>query len=202
MAVNSYIIGVDEAGRGPLAGPVTAAAVLLPRRFKLKNKNPGTGIRDSKKYSERQREDWFSYIENDSNLVYEHSSVWQMRIDRMNISKATNLAATRAVERLIERNNVNLEKTDILLDGALKLNSNNLDYKVIIKGDEKEDSIKLASIVAKVKRDSSMRRIHRKHSMYSFISNKGYGTREHRNLIREHGPCRYHRKTFLGSFKN
>lgn len=195
-----YIIGVDEAGRGPLAGPVTSSAVLIPYDFKPKKGSPDSGIRDSKKYSENQRKEWLSYIENDSSIKYEFSSVWPTKIDRINIFEAASLAATRSVKKLLDRNNIKSSEADILLDGSLKLNIKDINFKVIVKGDEKEDSIKLASVVAKVKRDTSMERIHKKHNQYGFLSHKGYGTREHRESLKQYGPCEYHRKTFIRKF--
>lgn len=197
MKKSGYVIGVDEAGRGPLAGPVTAAAVLMPINFKLKTDNPGTGIRDSKKYSENQRDQWFSYIEKDNRLSFEFSSVWPRRIEKINIFEAASLAATRSVKRLVERRGLEFDDLKIILDGSLKLKIRDIDYKVIIRGDETEDSIKMASIVAKVKRDSSMKRIHRKYNKYKFKKNKGYGTQEHRDALKEYGPCQYHRRTFI-----
>lgn len=200
MKSKKYIIGIDEAGRGPLAGPVTSAAVLIPANFKPDSDSPRSGIRDSKKYSEKQREEWISYIENDSKINYEFSSVWPKKIDKINILEAASLAATRSIKRLIENQSINTNETDIFLDGSLKLKMKNIDYEVIVKGDEIKDSIKLASIVAKVKRDKSMERIHKKYSNYGFLSNKGYGTKEHRNNLKEYGPCKYHRKSFIKNF--
>lgn len=198
MKRRKYVIGVDEAGRGPLAGPVTSAAVLIPSNFKAKEECPDSGIRDSKKYSERQRKEWLSYIDNnDDNIKYEFSSVWPKRIDKINIFEAASLAATRSVEKLMNRCDIKLNEANVLLDGSLKLKTNNIEYEVIIKGDEKEDSIKLASIVAKVKRDTSMERIHKKHNKYGFLDNKGYGTKDHRDSLKQHGPCKYHRQTFI-----
>lgn len=198
MKRKKYVIGVDEAGRGPLAGPVTSAAVLISSNFKAKKESPDSGIRDSKKYSERQRQEWLSYIEdNDDDIKYEFSSVWPKKIDKINIFEAASLAATRSVKRLMNQYDIQPDEANVLLDGSLKLKTNDVEFEVIIKGDEKEDSIKLASIVAKVKRDTSMKRIHKKHNKYGFLDNKGYGTKDHRDRLKQYGPCKYHRQTFI-----
>lgn len=201
-----YIIGIDEVGRGPLAGPVTVAAVAARVNLKLK---------DSKKLSPKQREIWFDYIKESQKskaksqrLYYAIASVSPKVIDRINISKAANLAATRAFQKLVnsyaiasvltKNNNVNVK---IFLDGGLylkKLQTTNykLKTKTIIRGDEKIPAISLASIVAKVTRDRMMRKLHKKYPRYAFDQHKGYGTKKHFKAIKKYGPSPIHRKSF------
>lgn len=198
--MTKYIIGVDEVGRGPLAGPVMVAAVLIPRQLRLtKIKNGGRtlGLRDSKKYTGRGREVWFNYIDNHPHISYALSTVSAGVIDRVNIARATNIAATRAVKRLIDHQNVEKKKCNILLDGSLGLLDDSLDYRVIIRGDEKINAIKLASIIAKVKRDRKMVRFHSIYSCYAFDEHKGYGTKKHQKAIKKYGPSKIHRLTFI-----
>ncbi|MFB6212608.1 MAG: ribonuclease HII [Candidatus Magasanikbacteria bacterium] len=198
--MDKYIIGVDEAGRGAIGGPVTAGAVLVPSSLSLKNL-PRSGLRDSKKYTFSQREEWLNYIKGNSSINFEFSSVWPTVIDRINVFESASRAATRAVNRVIDRNKIDQKRVEIVLDGSLKLNSQDLDYEVITRGDQKRKSIKLASIVAKVKRDQSMIRVSRKYPDYKFAKHKGYCTEEHEKLLKKNGPCKYHRRTFIQKIK-
>jgi len=195
--MKKYIIGVDEAGRGPLAGPVTVAAVLVPRVFRLNRAAPSGGLKDSKKTTPRRRELWFEYIHNHSQIIYEVATISPGVIDKINIAKATNVAATRAVARLVGRSGIFFRNCNILLDGSLNLFIPDIKYRVIIRGDDKINAIKLASIVAKVKRDRAMRRLHKVHPHYNFAKHKGYGTREHKKAIKKYGACKIHRLTFI-----
>jgi len=240
-----YIIGIDEVGRGALAGPVTVAAVILSKNFPikirvnplliLKNKNPRLSasikLRDSKKLSPRQRELWFEYIKTQINvdknadkrrknisvnqrnnqhksaICYATASVSPKVIDRINISNAANLAATRAFNKLIRKQGIraSIHGSKVFLDGGLYLNKNSIrinqqnQYKsvsTIIKGDEKIPAIMLASIVAKVTRDRMMVKLHKKYPKYVFDRHKGYGTKKHIKAIKKYGPSPIHRKSF------
>lgn len=179
---DQLIVGIDEAGRGPLAGPVIAAAVILnPNR-------PIVGLADSKQLTEQKRETLFSEIRR-------QSYAWAIgvgsvrEIDQVNILQATFLAMQRAVERL------KISPCLALIDGnmAPKLNCPS---KTIIKGDESEPVISAASIVAKVLRDRLMKKLDKKYPDYGFAKHKGYGTELHLKKLKELGPCRIHRKFF------
>jgi ribonuclease HII len=194
-----YIIGIDEVGRGSLAGPVTVAAVLLPAKFKIKNFKLKMPLRDSKKLTSQQREIWFSYIKK-SLLSYRIASVSPKIIDKINVSQAANLAATKALQALtIDNKQLTFNNYKIYLDGGLYLNKVNCklsNVKCIIRGDEKIPAISLASIVAKVHRDKLMKRLHKKYPRYNFINNVGYGTKKHIKALRKFGYSSIHRKTF------
>jgi ribonuclease HII len=193
---DKYIIGIDEVGRGPLAGPVTVGVVLLKNNFNFPKKLPK--LRDSKKMSERNRELWFDFVLNNSEIFYETSSVYPSVIDRIGISKSVYLAGMRGLKRLINKNNLKNVNYKILTDGLIKVGEG-FKYKSIIKGDEKINAIKLASIMAKVTRDRKMVKYHLKNSLYSFDKHKGYGTKVHMDLIKKYGPSKIHRLTFLKS---
>jgi ribonuclease HII len=216
-----YIIGIDEVGRGALAGPVTVAAVAVPAKLRIKNaklrikgnKNSEflilnsklTKLRDSKKLNSKQRESWFDYVKNNSKIFYSISSVSPKIVDKMNISKAANLAAGRALKRLVFANKIPFNKTSVFLDGGLYLGVpgfSKLKQKTIIKGDEKVPAIALASIMAKVTRDRRMREKCVKYPEYDFRAHKGYGTKRHFGEIRKNGISNIHRLTFLGRAGN
>lgn len=199
------VVGIDEVGRGPLAGPVVVCALFLPRGIRLTGPSE---LRDSKKLTELQRGGWYEWIKNNPRIKFAVSRVYPRGIERLNISQAANLAATRATARVIAspalagRGNLTL---NIFLDGGLYLKPNfkikNLEpknLKTIIKGDEKINAIKLASIVAKVVRDRFMNKLHKKYPQYGFSDHKGYGTAAHLAAIKKFGPADVHRKTFLG----
>lgn len=179
----NLVCGVDEAGRGPLAGPVYAAAVIL------KENTPIKGINDSKKLSAKKREELFDIITNKS-LCYSISFVLEDTIDEINILKATHLAMKQAVESL------EINPDIVLIDGnsAPQLN---MKTKTIVKGDSKSASIAAASILAKVARDRYMLKMAEVYPDYGFEKHKGYGTKLHVENILKHGPCPIHRKTFL-----
>jgi ribonuclease HII len=177
------ICGVDEAGRGPLAGPVFAAAVILPRQCTI------DGLNDSKKLSEKKRNKLYDIIKQVA-ISYKIVAINEKEIDRINILQAT----LKAMELSIYGLN---PKPDIaLIDGnvAPKIT---IESKTIIKGDSVCASIAAASILAKVSRDEFMKKVSEKYPDYFFEKHKGYGTKLHRELILEHGPCEIHRKTFL-----
>lgn len=207
-----YIIGIDEVGRGCLAGPVVVTALAIPRNFKVKSINFKTELRDSKQLSEQQREQWFEYIKAQRGIFYCVVRVSPKIIDKINISAAANRAAHRAISRLHKlssdkccyRNTCQMQR--IYLDGGLYLRNkkyqtaNYPQARTVVKGDEKFDAVKLASVVAKVMRDRYMKRLHKKYPQYSFGIHKGYGTKRHYAAIRKHGVSDTHRLTFLKKY--
>ena len=175
--------GVDEAGRGSLAGPVTAAAVILGKNFKGKNLN------DSKKLSQSKRLELKKFIEKNA-LAYSVAFVSSYQIDKNNILNSTFKAMHKSIEGL------NIEPDFILVDGNLFKPYRDLKYKCIIKGDQKYQNIAAASILAKTYRDEYMSNLHIKFPEYNWIKNKGYGTKFHINMITKFGRTKYHRKSF------
>ncbi len=178
-----YIAGTDEVGRGPLAGPVVAVAVILPKDFDV------LGVDDSKKLSEKKREALFELIKENA-LCYGVGIVDNETIDRINILQASKLAMKMAVDQLDP-------KPDHLLVDAMTLENVPIAQTGIIKGDSKSVSIAAASILAKVIRDRMMLEYHITYDCYSFDSNKGYGTLAHYEGIRQNGMCPLHRRSFL-----
>ncbi len=189
------IIGVDEVGRGSLSGPVTVAAVFLPRKFNFHD------LKDSKKLTPLKREAWFNRIRSEKEISYSISSVSHKIIDAINIKNATDLAATIALQKLLFKKRLKNKKVAVFLDGGLKVDVSSKIYtKTVIRGDEKIDAIKLASIVAKVNRDRFMVKMHKKYPKYGFDKNKGYGTRMHIKAIKSKGVTKIHRLTFLKNY--
>ena len=176
------IAGLDEAGRGPLAGPVVAAAVVLPDGLLI------PGLTDSKQVREQERERLFDVIREQA-VCFGIGVVDEQTIDEVNILQATIIAMERALAPLNPR-------PDYLLLDAITLPRIPLPQKPLIKGDSRSHSISAASILAKVTRDRLMLELHEKYPRYNFHKHKGYGTNEHLALLREHGPCDAHRKTF------
>ena len=176
------IAGLDEAGRGPLAGPVVAAAVVLPTRCRL------IGCDDSKQLTEAERERLYEIIVERA-VVIGIGSANEQEIDRLNILEATRLAMHRAIGVLSP-------PPDCLLIDAVTLPGCAIPLRSIIKGDTLSLSVAAASIVAKVTRDRVMAEYHRLYPQYNFLSHKGYGTEEHVRQLAAHGPCPIHRKTF------
>ena len=192
------VIGIDEVGRGPIAGPVTVCALQL-KVESLKLKVVQIPLRDSKKLSRVQRELWFAQIkmwQREGKCDFCVSSVSAQTIDRIGIVPAINRALTRSLGVLHIRHGV--YEVQILLDGGLRAPKEFKKQKTIIKGDEKEPAIALASIVAKVTRDRHMTRMAKRFPEYGFDSHVGYGTRAHYSAIKQHGLSPLHRKTFLG----
>ncbi len=189
-----YIIGIDEVGRGSLAGPVMVAAVALSVKKRFKN------LRDSKKLSPKAREQWFRVIKSEKEIFYAVCRVTPKKIDEINISASANLAATRAFIKLIKNSKFKTENYKIFLDAGLSLSKSlNLKFHIpnsIIKGDEKINAIKLASIVAKVTRDKYMVKLHKLYPKYGFNIHKGYGTKRHLRAIKKYGISNVHRCTF------
>lgn len=234
-----FIIGIDEVGRGAIAGPVAVAALALPlksllpkaisrqgliksdpagicqrqkQKSKLQFKNQNLILRDSKKLSVNQREIWFHFIKKQK-IPFAIASVSPKIIDKINISQAANLAAAKALKRLIKNYKLRIQNCRIYLDGGLYLQKKFLNFllpsatshkglfyvlnsRTIIKGDEKIPAISLASIVAKVSRDRLMKKLHKKYPRYDFINNVGYGTKKHIKAIKKFGPSPIHRKSF------
>jgi len=175
--------GTDEAGRGCLAGPVTAAAVILKKDFKSKL------ITDSKKLSKNQRDEAKNIIIENS-IAYAICNVTNKNIDKINILNASILAMHKAIMKLEH-------KVDFIsVDGNRFKPINNIDYKTIVKGDEKYLNIAAASILAKSYRDKYMQKIHKEFPKYNWKNNKGYPTKEHKMAIKKHGITKYHRKSF------
>ncbi len=180
----SLICGVDEAGRGPLAGPVCAAAVILPIGCVI------DGLDDSKKLSEKKREELFEVIKQKA-LSYSIAFGTVDEIESLNILNATFLAMNRAIEGLAK-------KADFaLIDGNRVPKSLKIPCEAVIKGDSKSCSIAAASILAKVTRDRLLVEYDRLYPQYNFSKHKGYGTKEHYAAIRNYGVCDIHRKSFL-----
>jgi ribonuclease HII len=178
----SRIAGVDEAGRGPLAGPVVAAAVMLPNDLLIR------GLTDSKRVSEKERDRLFDVIREKA-VCFGIGIADERTIDEVNILQATIIAMESALKQLIP-------PPDYLLIDALTLPHVTLPQNGIIKGDFRSHSIAAASILAKVTRDRLMLELHEQYPEYNFKRHKGYGTREHLDLLRKHGPCDAHRKSF------
>jgi len=183
------IAGIDEAGRGPLAGPVVSAAVILPQDFSCK------GINDSKKLSEKKRNALFPLIREQA-LCVAIGICSHQEIDEINILQASLLSMKRAVENLSTPPDF-IRPDFLLIDGKFKLDMD-IDQSAIIKGDSKSISIAAASIIAKVTRDAMMKELHDQYPQYNFIQHKGYPTKAHKEAILKYGPCPVHRKTFKG----
>ncbi|MEK7547061.1 MAG: ribonuclease HII [Patescibacteria group bacterium] len=192
-----YVIGIDEVGRGALAGPVVVAAVCFPAGLRISNKKLGV-LKDSKKLSPKLRKTWFKHFKSIPEISYKIGRVYPRAIEKINISKAANRAASLAVGRLMEDSGIETRNCLILLDGGLFIkNQKKLNAKTVIKGDEKITAIKIASIIAKVQRDRYMEKLSKKHPRYGLEAHKGYGTKRHLKAIRRHGPSKVHRLTFL-----
>ena len=179
----NVICGVDEAGRGPLAGPVFAAAVILPEGHIIE------GVNDSKKLSEKKRDMLFDKIIEEC-VAYSIGTASEKEIDEINILQATYLAMKRAVDGL------EIKPDYVLVDGN-RMPPLDIDAETIVKGDGKSASIAAASIIAKVSRDRYMLELAKKYPQYEFEKHKGYGTKLHYEKIAEHGISDIHRKTFL-----
>ena len=182
-----YICGIDEAGRGPLAGPVVVGAVILPKDSFIE------GINDSKKISEKKRETLYEKIKEEA-IAYSVGIVDQKTIDQINILNATKLGLKIALEGLKVRPNI------IMVDALTNIDTLGIPYISMVKGDAKVYSIAAASIIAKVTRDRIMRQWDEVYPIYGFAKHKGYGTAEHIKVIKENGPCILHRNSFIKNF--
>lgn len=182
-----YICGIDEAGRGPLAGPVVVGAVILPEDSFIE------GINDSKKISEKKREKIYEQIINEA-VAYSVGIVDQRTIDEINILNATKLALKIALQGLKQKPEL------IMVDALNNIDTLGIPYISVIKGDAKNYSIAAASIIAKVTRDRIMQEWDQVYPIYGFAKHKGYGTAEHIRIIKENGPCILHRESFIKNF--
>lgn len=209
-----YIIGIDEVGVGPLAGPVVVCAVLFTKKFFQKKHKHLTWLRDSKLLLPHQREKFAEELLKTKSIRFKLSYCFPKTIDRINIYQAARLAMRRAVKKVlsmkykvssIKKNSKipntkyfiqNTQKIIALVDGKNRINKLNLDQMPIVKGDRKIFSIACASILAKVFRDRTMKRYAKKFPRYGFEKHKGYGTKQHRVRLVSLGPCEIHRKSF------
>lgn len=186
------VIGIDEAGRGPLAGPVVACACVLKIEEKILLGHPmSKWIRDSKTLSEKRREKMYDFVIKHFHIgvgICDHKTV-----DRINILQATYLAMKKAINDLDNKIN---DKKIILVDGNKKIPNLSVRQVAIVNGDKKIKSISAASIIAKVTRDRIMREVHKKYPQYNFSKHKGYGTKIHLDALKKYGPCEIHRKSF------
>lgn len=182
-----YIAGIDEAGRGPLAGPVVVASVIMPKDSMIE------GVNDSKKVSEKKREKLYDLILEEA-ISYGIGIIYQDEIDEINILQATKKGLTNAIEQM------KIKPDLILVDALNGINTLGIPYQSIIKGDAKCYSISAASIIAKVTRDRIMREWDEVYPEYGFSSHKGYGTAKHIAALKEYGPCPLHRRSFIKHF--
>ena len=180
------ICGVDEAGRGPLAGPVCAAAVILPEHLQI------PGLTDSKKLTDKKRRELFPVIQQQA-IAYGIGLASEAEIDEINILQATFLAMRRALDQLSVRPEI------ALIDGNRETDFG-LPVKTVVKGDSLSANIAAASVLAKVTRDNIMVELAQQYPEYGFEIHKGYGTKAHYEALRTYGPCPIHRKTFLKKF--
>lgn len=185
---NGYhaVCGVDEAGRGPLAGPVCAAAVILPKGLEL------PGLNDSKKLTDKKRRELFPVIKEQA-IAYGIGFASHEEIDEINILQATYLAMQRAIEQLEG-------KADYALIDGNRAKDFGLPLRTVVKGDSLSANIAAASVLAKVTRDDLMLEMAKEYPQYGFEVHKGYGTKAHYAALTEHGPCAIHRMTFLKKF--
>jgi ribonuclease HII len=198
-----YIIGVDEVGRGPIAGPITVGAVRISVSWTWKyiharavsdTMHTRCMLKDSKKLTEKNREAWYAWVRSQKDISFAVASVSAARIDAIGIVAAGNEAARNAVKKL----EATPKNSKVLLDYGLKIDAL-WTQEALVKGDEREVAIALASIMAKVTRDRYMVSMGKKFAGYGFESHKGYGTKLHYTQIRTHGICTLHRKSFLKS---
>jgi ribonuclease HII len=188
-----FIVGIDEVGRGPLAGPVAVCAFIMPIGFKISGFGP---LKDSKKLTPKKREEIFCKLEilkNQNKVNYSVCYESAKSIDKIGLSKAIK----NCIKKSLKNIKANPKNCLVLLDGGIKAPEEFKNQKTIIKGDEKERAIAFASIVAKVSRDSLMCKMSKKYPKYCFEIHKGYGTKKHCEIIKKEGICKEHRKSFL-----
>ncbi|KKU58620.1 MAG: Ribonuclease HII [Parcubacteria group bacterium GW2011_GWA2_47_12] len=191
-----FIVGIDEVGRGPLAGPLCIGACAVEAGKMRVCRRAFAGVKDCKQLSPAQREKWFAMIQkNESGGIVQFATafVGHRFIDQKGMARALRIGICRVLKRL------NIEPTacKVLLDGGLKAPAQFTKQKTIIRGDETETLIALASIVAKVRRDRRMIRLAKLFPKYGFDIHKGYGTRQHYKMLRKHGVCDIHRQSFI-----
>ena len=192
------IAGIDEAGRGPLAGPVVVACCLMPKDSMIE------GVNDSKKIAEKKRENLYELITQEA-ISYGVGIIGQREIDEINILQATKKGLTEAIKdmesKLAQKPEIGIIKPDaILVDALTKIDTDGIPYKSIIHGDAISYSISCASIIAKVTRDRMMRQWDEVYPQYGFAKHKGYGTATHIQAIKEYGLCPLHRLSFTKNF--
>ena len=190
----SKICGIDEVGRGPLAGPVVAAAVMISAEL-FKDLSKFKGVNDSKKLSEKSREKWYEILTKHEKIKWGIGIISEKVIDKINILEATKVAMMKAIKNLARQEN---DMPDyLLIDGNFTLEGMpSINQKAVIKGDAKIISIAAASIIAKVTRDRMMRQFNEDYPEYGFDKHKGYGTALHCEMIKKFGPCPIHRRSF------
>jgi ribonuclease HII len=181
------VCGIDEAGRGPLAGPVSVAAVVLPEKFSLH------GLNDSKKVTAKKREALYDHLTTHPAVMWAQVEVDAAVIDELNILRATHYGMAAAVRALEAKYQIAIDHC--LIDG-LPVKNFPLSHEGIVKGDGKSLSIAAASIIAKVSRDHRMEEYAREFPQYGFDRHSGYGTKQHLHALHLHGPCRIHRRSF------
>lgn len=183
----SNICGIDEAGRGPLAGPVVVASVIMPESSMIE------GVNDSKKLSPKKRDKLYEQITKEA-ISYSVGIIDEKEIDEINILNATKKALTKSLEKL------EVKPKYILVDALDNIDTLGIPFEGIIKGDAKVYGIACASIIAKVTRDKIMEQYDKIYPQYEFIQHKGYGTAKHIEAIKQYGACDIHRKTFIRRF--
>jgi len=196
----AYVIGIDEVGRGPLAGPVTVCACAIPADFDLSR---FAGIKDSKKLTSKKREEWFAVISDmkgRGELDFAFTSIPADEIDAIGIAVAIQRALDVSLDAVLSSFGLAPESVEVLLDGSLHAPERFTRQEAIIKGDEKVPVISAASIVAKVMRDRHMDEMDAVHPGYGLVKHKGYGTAAHCAAIRKLGPSPIHRRSFLRNF--
>mgnify|MGYP001584767219 CR=1 FL=1 len=189
-----YVVGIDEAGRGPLAGPVAVgvAGAMLNLKSQKSNIKILKGVKDSKKLSAEKREEWYKILK--KNFECHHVFIGHKTIDKINIHRATLLGVEKVLKKFKRKPDL------VLMDGSLRA-PKEYKQKTIIKGDEKIPLISAASIIAKVSRDRKMAGLHKKFPKYAFDKHKGYGTKLHYKKIKKHGLSEIHRRTFVKKIK-
>ncbi len=194
-----YFVGIDEVGRGPIAGPVCVASFIMKNDYVLPVDDSDfklSTLRDSKKLSRKQREIWFKFLSEEKkkgNCEFTYSFVSSKMIDKFGINKCIQ----KALDKCIEKLEIKKEETFVYLDGGLKAPDEYINQESLIRGDESIAVISLASIVAKVKRDRVMINYAKVYPKYGFENHVGYGTKTHYEAIREYGQTPIHRKTFI-----
>ncbi|MEI8123592.1 MAG: ribonuclease HII [bacterium] len=192
-----FIVGIDEVGRGPLAGPVAVCAFIMPIGFKISGFGP---LKDSKKLTPKKREEIFCKLEilkNQNKVNYSVCYESAKSIDKIGLSKAIK----NCIKKSLKNIKANPKNCLVLLDGGIKAPEEFKNQKTIIKGDEKERAIAFASIIAKVSRDALMCKMAKKYPKYCFEIHKGYGTKKHCEIIKKEGICKEHRESFLRNIR-